>query len=230
VEPSEHNGRNQAPVPYVFPRWANRVPLALAVGTVVTVAAIVFVFWYWGSPAFVNVGYAPVQPIEYSHKLHAGDYGTDCRYCHNTVEVSPVAAVPPAQTCQNCHAVVKFDSPKLEGLRQAMATGKPIEWVRVHKIPEFAYFDHARHLAKGVGCSECHGRVDQMEVVRVEKPLSMAWCLECHRDPAPYLRPKDQITNMAWEPPPGKTRRDVGLELMQAYQVKAPTDCSGCHR
>lgn len=230
MEPSEHKGRNPAPVPYVFPRWSNRVPAVLAVGVVSVAAFTTFAIWYWGSPKFVNVGYAPIQPVQYSHKLHAGDYGVDCRYCHNTVEVSPVAAVPPVQTCMNCHAVVKHDSPKLEAVRKAIATGESIRWVRAHNLPDFAYFDHSRHLVKGVGCSECHGRVDQMEVVRVEQPLSMAWCLDCHRDPAPNLRPKDQVTNMAWEPPAGKTRREVGMELMRAYQVNAPTDCSGCHR
>jgi hypothetical protein len=233
VEPSDPRTtepRDRAPIPFVFPRWANVVPLLLVVGVLGLLTFTTFAIWYWGSPSFVVQGYAPLQPVPYSHKQHAGDYGIDCRYCHNTVEVSPMAAVPPAQTCMNCHTVVKFDSPKLELIRKAVKEGTAVKWVRANKIADFAYFDHSRHLVKGVGCSECHGRVDQMEVVRVNAPLSMAWCLDCHRDPGPRLRPREDVTNMAWTPPAGSTRAEIGAELVKRYDVAPPTDCSGCHR
>ena len=128
----------------------------------------------------------------------------------------------------NCHTVVKHDSELLAPVREAFQTGKPIEWVKVHRVADYAYFSHAEHVNKGVGCVECHGRVDQMEVVRVTEPLSMSWCLDCHRNPAPHLRPKDQVTNMEWEPE--GDRETLGQELMETYHVNAPTDCAGCHR
>jgi hypothetical protein len=130
--------------------------------------------------------------------------------------------VPPTETCMGCHAVVKKDSPKLGALRNSWETGKPVPWVRVHKLPDHVFFDHSVHVAVGVGCVSCHGRIDQMEVVRLDTPLAMGWCLECHRDPAPNLRPKDQITNMTWAPAEGQA-------LAQA-DVHPPEHCSGCHR
>ena len=133
--------------------------------------------------------------------------------------------IPPTQTCMGCHAVVKTDSRKLAALRDSWETGKPVEWVRVHKLPDHAYFDHSAHLAAGVGCASCHGRIDQMEVVRQDKPLGMGWCLECHRDPGPNLRPKDQITNMAWKP-----ERTQEQRARRAPSVHPPEHCSGCHR
>ncbi|MFO7155051.1 MAG: cytochrome c3 family protein [Pseudomonadota bacterium] len=220
------DGLNEAP--YVFPKWTNRIPGLVPPAFVLGLAAIVFVIWFWFSPKHTEVGYAPKQPVPYSHKLHVGELGLDCRYCHTAVEKGPIASVPSAETCMNCHTVIKHDSELLAPVREAFQTGKPIEWVRVHRVADYAYFSHAQHVNKGVGCVECHGRVDQMEVVRVTQPLSMDWCLECHRDPAPYLRPKDQVTNMAWEPE--GDRRAIGEQLMQAYHVQPPTDCAGCHR
>ena len=214
-------------VPFVFPKWANIVPIAsqLVLGAVGAVA--VFSLYYWGAPSHWYVGYQPKQPVPYSHKLHAGDLGIDCRYCHIAVERGPIAMVPPAETCMNCHAVIRKDSPNLQLVRDSFEKGTAIEWVRVHKVADFAYFDHSRHLAKGVGCVSCHGRVDQMDVVQVKEPLSMSWCLDCHRNPEPHLRPKDQLTNMAWQPP---ERGNLGAQLAQSYHVNPPTSCSGCHR
>jgi len=206
----------------IFPRSFNYLPLLAALGVASGGGAVTFGIWYWASPHNLQVGYAPEQPIPYSHKLHAGELGIDCRYCHSNVERSHEAQVPPTQTCMGCHAVVRKDSPRLQRLRDSWESGEPVEWLRVHKLPDHAFFDHSAHLAVGVGCVTCHGRVDQMDVVRQDQPLNMAWCLECHRDPEPNLRPKSEITNMTWEPKAGDSDELVA--------VNPPQNCSGCHR
>jgi hypothetical protein len=207
----------------LFPRALNKLGLAVAVGANAVLVVVVCLFWYYGSPKNLQVGYAPLQPVPYSHRLHAGDLGIDCRYCHANIERSAHAMIPATQTCMGCHSIVKTDSAKLELVRESWKTGAPIEWTKVHKLPEHAYFNHSAHLAAGVGCATCHGRIDRMEVVRLDKPISMGWCLECHRDPSPNLRPKDQITNMNWTP-------DMAPAGWQPPKVNPPTNCSGCHR
>jgi hypothetical protein len=207
----------------IFPRSLNRLPAIVAVTVAVLGAAVTGLVWYYGSPKHTQVGYAPRQPVPYSHRLHAGQLGIDCRYCHSNVERSAEAQIPPTQTCMNCHSLVRTDSARLAPVRESWATNRPIEWVRVHRLPEHAYFDHSVHLAAGVGCVSCHGRIDQMDVVRQDQPLSMSWCLDCHRDPTPHLRPRDQITNMEWRPNPGDPPR-------RARPVTPPQHCSGCHR
>ncbi|MGE5648189.1 MAG: cytochrome c3 family protein [Acidobacteriota bacterium] len=174
------------------------------------------------------MGYEPVQPVPYSHKLHAGNLGMDCRYCHSTVETSNYAAIPAAETCMNCHTRVKPKSELLEPVRESYASGKPVPWVRIHKLPDYVYFSHQAHVGAGVSCVSCHGRVDQMAEVRQVKPLSMAWCLECHRDPAANIRPRDQVTNLAWKPT--RDPAEIGRELMAKNKIHPPTNCSGCHR
>ena len=206
----------------LFPRSLNYLPLVLAVAAAGAGGSVTFLVWYYFSPKNLQVGYAPEQPISYSHKLHADELGIDCRYCHANVERSQEAMVPPTETCMGCHAVIRKDSAQLAALRDSWDNGTPVEWVRIHKLPDHVFFDHSVHVASGVGCVTCHGRIDQMEVVRLDKPLSMGWCLGCHRDPAPNLRPKDQITNMSWEP-------SEGQELAEA-DVHPPQHCSGCHR
>lgn len=215
---------------FIFPRWANKVlPLAffLVLGPAGT--AVAGGIWYYFTNKFTEVGYQPKQPVEFSHKVHAGDLGMDCRYCHNTVERSAFAAVPPSQTCMNCHTKVKADQPLIAPLKTAFETDQPLAWVKVHNLPDYAYFNHSVHLAAGVGCSSCHGRVDQMPRVTQRQPLSMGWCLDCHRDPAPNLRSKAEITNMFWQPTAvaagGQAKTvDEGRVLLP------PTHCSGCHR
>lgn len=207
----------------LFPRALNKLGLAVAVGSNAAIVGIVFLFWYYGSPKNLQVGYAPFQPVPYSHRLHAGELGIDCRYCHANIERSAHAMIPATQTCMGCHSIVKTDSARLAPVRESWKTGEPIEWVKVHKLPEHAYFNHSAHLAAGVGCVTCHGRIDQMDVVRLDKPISMGWCLECHRDPTPNLRPKDQITNMNWQP-------EMAPAGWQPPKVNPPTNCSGCHR
>ena len=210
----------------IFPRWTNYIPQALMVVAPVIGAVLIGTVWYFGSPEFTDVGYQPVQPVPFSHKLHAGELGLDCRYCHNTVEVASAAAIPPTSTCMNCHSKVKVESEKLALVRDSATTGKPIEWVRVHMLPDYAFFDHSIHIAAGLGCATCHGRIDQMDVVSQAKPLSMAWCLECHRNPGPNLRPRTEITNMAFD----VTKYDPASDKTRTRKLSPPNHCSGCHR
>ena len=229
----------------IFPRTLNRLPVVVAVGAAVMGGVLTLGVWYYFSPANFQVGYAPDQPVPYSHRLHVGQLGMDCRYCHSSVEQSQEAQIPPSQTCMGCHAVVRADSPMLEAVRQSWETGDPVAWVRVHKLPEHAYFDHSAHVTAGVGCRSCHGRIDQMDVVTVAEPISMAWCLGCHRDPGPALRPQNRITDMqcgitgdACEGPDACCSGSCGGDGLcaplalaaTARPIMPPEHCSGCHR
>ncbi len=215
----------------LFPRSLNLLPLVGAVVAVLAGGGLTFVVWYYASPSNTQVGYAPVQPVPYSHRLHAGELGMDCRYCHANVERPHEAMVPPTQTCMGCHAMVKTGSKRLDPVRESWKSGQSVEWVRIHELPDHAYFDHSVHLAVGVGCVSCHGRVDQMEVVRQDQPLSMGWCLDCHRNPGPNLRPKSEITNMAWQPPEdAAARQQLQEDLLAEVKPVPPQHCSGCHR
>ncbi|MCB9653299.1 MAG: cytochrome c3 family protein [Deltaproteobacteria bacterium] len=209
----------------VFPPWTNHLrPLsAAAVGGGVFYAALVVTFGF--SPWAVDVGYQPEQPVPYSHTLHVGQLGLDCRYCHNTVDRAKFAAIPATETCMACHARIRDESPKLTPIRESWATGQPVPWVKVHDLPDYAYFDHSAHVTKGVPCVACHGRIDQMDVVHQAQPLSMGWCLSCHRDPAPNLRPVDLVTKMDWSDTPMSSAQSAGVA-----SVKPSTDCSTCHR
>jgi hypothetical protein len=215
-------------VAQLFPKWLNKLPFygALA-GPIVGVLAVGGV-WYFGSPSYTDVGYAPVQPVPYSHALHVGELGIDCRYCHVSVETSPVANIPPTQTCMNCHTLVARDSPLLEPIRDSLATQRPMRWVRVHDLADYVFFNHAMHIRAGVGCVSCHGRIDQMEVVTQAEPLSMGWCLDCHRNPGPHLRPIEEVTNMDWFPP--RNHAEFVEATIMEKGISPPVDCSGCHR
>jgi hypothetical protein len=168
------------------------------------------------------------QPIQFDHRHHAGDDEIDCRYCHNTVDRSSFAGLPATELCLGCHAQVWNTSPVLEPVRASYFSGEPIKWRRVHKVSEFAYFNHSIHVAKGVGCVTCHGRVDLMPAVQQVAPLTMGWCLECHREPAKHLRPLDQITNMTWKPEGDPVA--VGAQLAHELGVAPRTSCDACHR
>jgi hypothetical protein len=174
------------------------------------------------------------QPIQFSHKHHVGDDGIDCRYCHTTVETSASAGIPSTQICMNCHKQIWADSPYLKPVRDSFRDGKPLEWIRVHDLPDFAYFNHSIHIAKGVGCSTCHGRIDQMPVVSQTNSLQMEWCLECHRAPEKFIRPKNEIFNMAWRERNGsKEEVALGKQWKQEYHIQGAdvlTSCSTCHR
>ena len=171
------------------------------------------------------------QPVQFSHKHHSGDDGIDCRYCHTSVETSSSAGMPPTKTCMNCHSQIWADSPYLEPVRESWRTGKPIEWVRVHDLPDYVYFNHSIHVNKGVGCSTCHGNVNEMPLMYQASSLQMEWCLTCHRNPERFVRPKDQVFNMQWEPSPDQIAE--GRQLVGEYHIQGPnvlTSCSTCHR
>ena len=210
----------------IFPKWTNKVPRIALIALLGAFVGIVFIFWYWFSPWNLEVGYKPIQPVPYSHKKHVGELGMDCRYCHTGVEKGPVAGVPPTQTCMNCHSLVKTNSVKLEAVRDSFKTDLPIPWIRIHKIPDYAYFDHSAHIAASIGCVSCHGRIAQMTEVPLEKPPSMGWCLACHRNPQPHLRPLDKITDMEWVP--GEDWKPIAKA--KAKNLHPPVEnCSGCH-
>ncbi|QDU66267.1 cytochrome c3 family protein [Engelhardtia mirabilis] len=210
-----------------FPSWT--LTLRDMSGGVLLLAPlyVIGLVWFGASPKTTDAGYQPTQPIPYSHKLHAGDLKIDCRYCHNTVEDAAHSAVPPTATCMNCHSMIFTESHKLTPLRESFETGEPIEWVRIHDLPDYAYFNHSAHVNRGVGCVSCHGRVDKMEVVWQHEPLSMGWCLDCHREPELHLRPQSEITNMDWAP---ANQREIGQRLKELNGINPPTNCSTCHR
>ncbi|MEM8495933.1 MAG: cytochrome c3 family protein [Planctomycetota bacterium] len=194
---------------FVFPRWANYVLPLLVLGAIGGGMYAPTAVYLGLNPDNLNLNYRPEQPIPYSHATHVGQLGMDCTYCHNTVKHAAFAAVPPSQTCVACHGNepganfgVKTNSAKLAPLYESIATGDPIEWIKVHDIADYAYFNHAAHTTKGIGCVTCHGRVDQMgeEGVYQVHNLSMSWCIECHRQPEKYLRPASEVTNMVWSP------------------------------
>jgi len=228
---SGESGVSHLSGPFIFPRWTNGVRVVVAIVAATLPAYIVLLFAYGASPNATDVGYQPPQPVAYSHALHAGELGTDCRYCHTTVEIAAHAAVPSTKVCLNCHAKIFGQSEKLSLVRQSYADGTPIEWVRVHDLPDYAYFSHSAHVRRGVGCASCHGRVDKMYeagVYQVE-PLSMGWCLQCHREPERHLRPVDEVTNMEYLPP-GGDQVSLGERLRRELNLNPPQDCSACHR
>jgi hypothetical protein len=214
---------------FLFPRWSNLLlPTIFLVGATLPVYAIFFVA-YGLSPKTLEVGYQPQQPVPFSHALHAGELGMDCRYCHTSVEKAAHASVPPTQTCMNCHTQIRPESPKLAKVKESYATGLPVEWTRIHKLPDFAFFDHSAHVNRGIGCVSCHGRIDTMEIVYQKSPLSMGWCLDCHRNPDMNLRPVDQITNLSYDPATELTDAQR-LELKNKFHIAPSEDCSTCHR
>ena len=190
----------------IFPRWTNTMPLKVLVSIGVLGLGVSVAVSYYFTPKYTRVGYQPDQPVPYDHKLHVGQLGMDCRYCHSFVENSGHANVPSASTCWNCHQHVKTGSPKLEPIRKAADKnyegfdGKPVEWVRVHRSPDYVYFDHTAHVNRGVSCASCHGDVGEMRVVHHAESHSMSWCLDCHKNPEKHLRPLDEVFNLKWKP------------------------------
>jgi hypothetical protein len=212
----------------IFPKSSDIVLKVIGALVVVGAVGATAAYTYYTWPTVIDTGYQPAQPIPYSHKLHAGQMGIDCYYCHSTVYKANFAAVPAQTTCMKCHMQVKKDSPRLALLRDAADTGKPIPWVQIHRLPDYVYFSHQAHLSAGVSCVSCHGRIDQMIEVRQEKPLNMAWCLDCHRDPAPNLRPAELVTKLDWVP--DRDPAEIGREIIAQKHIDPPTNCSGCHR
>jgi len=214
----------------LFPKSVNKLPLQIIIYLCVLVSIVTAGATYYMTPKYTRVGYAPIQPVPYSHALHAGQLGLDCRYCHSNVERSGFANLPTAQTCMNCHDQIKTTSPLLAVVRQSYQTGQPVPWVQIHQVPDFVYFNHAIHINRGVSCVECHGQINQMDVVAEAKPLSMGFCLDCHRDPAAHLRPRDQVTNLDWKAPSPEAQLEMGRKFVHDWNVNPPQSCSGCHR
>lgn len=212
----------------IFPRRANLI----ARGSIILVAlalAIVLAAGYLivRSPYRTQVGIVREQPVPYSHKLHVGELGLDCRYCHTAVDKSSAAGIPSTEICMNCHLQVRPDSPALAPIRDSFTTGQPIAWNRIHDLADYVYFNHSIHVNKGFGCVTCHGRVDEMPLMYRERSLLMEWCLDCHRNPARYIRPKDQVYNLAWQP--SESQETLGPRLVQEYNVQSKINCSTCH-
>lgn len=215
---------------FLFPEWT--VTLNKAVGVLVLGAPVylVMITYFWGvTPEAIRIGYQPEQPVPYSHALHVGELGMDCRYCHNTVDRSASAAVPPAATCMNCHFGIRPQSLKLEPVRETFNGGDTLKWVRVHNLPDYVYFNHSAHVTRGIGCESCHGRIDLMEEVYQATPLTMGWCLECHREPEKHLRPVSAVTEMGYLDSVSD-QIGQGRELREANNINPPLDCSTCHR
>jgi hypothetical protein len=212
---------------FVFPKWTNALRPALGLALLGTPVYLVVLVSFGFSARTLNVGYAPEQPLPYSHALHAGELGIDCRYCHNTVEETAHAAIPATETCMNCHKSIRTASEKLQLVRDSWETGESVPWVRVHDLPDYVYFNHAAHVRVGVSCVSCHGRVDKMEVVGTVEPLSMGWCLDCHRNPEPHLRPPELVTDLAWQ---AEDPLAVGREIREKLGVNPSTECWTCHR
>ena len=239
---------------FIFPRWANYALPAIVVGVLGGALYVPIAVGLGFSPKTTAVGYAPEQPVPYSHAMHVGKLGLDCRYCHSTVEKAAFAAIPPTQVCMNCHTTIQGTSPPdpvtqktmlIEPLRKSWESGKPVDWVKIHDLPDYAFFNHSAHVNRGVGCVSCHGRVDQMDVVHQVAPLSMSWCLDCHRAPENHLRPLDKITDMNWKPTDDprvkakgitdvvEAQKWLGAELKKqngTFDSAYMTSCYTCHR
>jgi hypothetical protein len=184
-----------------------------------------------GSAYVTRQAQAREQPVPFSHAHHVGGIGLDCRYCHTSVEASSFANIPPTKTCMNCHSQIWNQSPTLEPVRASFRTGESIRWTRVHDLPDFVYFNHGIHVNKGVGCETCHGRVDRMGLTWQESTMQMSWCLDCHRAPEKFVRPRDQVFAMGYQP--AGRQEEIGRKLVAEYKIldaQTLTSCSTCHR
>lgn len=208
----------------IFPKWANQLALKLGLAAVLGGSVALAGIWYYLTPKYSRVGYQPKQPVAFSHKVHSEQLGIDCRYCHNNVDKAWFSNIPAASTCMNCHSLILKDDPRLALVRESASTGKPIPWVQVHKVPDYVYFNHSVHVNRGISCVECHGQINQMDEVLHAKPLSMGFCLDCHRAPETKIRPVDLVTQLDW-----KGQVD-GKKLVHDWNVKPGQSCSTCHR
>ena len=213
----------------IFHRSANTISRVSIFGAVFIVAALlVLVAEVNRSPWVTAARVAREQPIQFSHERHVAGNGIDCRYCHTSVEVSRFAGIPPTKTCMNCHSQIFSNAPFLEPVRASFNSNKPLHWTRVHDLPDFVYFDHSIHVSKGVGCTTCHGQVDRMPLMWQEQSLQMEWCLDCHRNPERYVRPRDAVFRVDYERPANQA--ELGTRLVAEYEIQKLTSCSTCHR
>jgi hypothetical protein len=208
----------------IFPKWTNKLPLMAGVAAAVLVPTLIAGITYYFTPKYTRVGYQPKQPVAFSHAIHADQLGIDCRYCHSDVDKSWFSNIPSSETCMRCHSLVAKDSPKLALVRDSYATGRPIPWVQVHKTPDYVYFNHSVHVSRGISCVKCHGEIQKMDEVYHAKPLSMGFCLECHREPGKHIRPNEFVTQLDW-----KGEFD-GQKAVHDWKVQPGISCSTCHR
>jgi formate-dependent nitrite reductase cytochrome c552 subunit len=213
----------------IFPKWTNRLPLKIAIGAILLGGGVTAGVTYYFTPKYTRVGYQPIQPVAFSHEIHAGQLGMDCRYCHDGVEKSWYSNIPTASVCMNCHNQVLKDSPKLELVRESALSGKPIPWVQIHKTPDYVYFNHSVHVNRGVSCVKCHGQVNHMDEVRHDQPFSMSFCLDCHRDPAKHLRDPKDVYNLDLKISDVEQEK-MGKKFVHDWKVNASQNCSACHR
>jgi hypothetical protein len=213
----------------IFHPSTNTISRVSIFGAVFIVATLLWVFakldrssWATGQEVIL------AQPVPFSHDHHVAGIGIDCRYCHTSVETSAFAGMPATATCMNCHAQIWSASPMLEPVRASLREQRPIRWTRVYDLPDFVYFNHSIHVAKGIGCESCHGRVDRMPLMWRASSLQMSWCLDCHRHPDPHVRPRTEVTNLAWRPPPDAAA--LRRSLVREYRVQSRMDCTTCHR
>jgi hypothetical protein len=213
----------------IFHRSTNTIARVSIFGALFAVAGLLWLMaQVHRSPWNTDAHVAREQPIQFSHERHVGGNGIDCRYCHTSVEDSSFAGIPPTKTCMNCHSEVFSGAPFLQPVRDSFESGRALEWTRVHDLPDFVFFDHSIHVHKGVGCTTCHGRVDRMPIMWQEHSLQMEWCLDCHSNPERYVRPRNAVFAVDYEPP--ADQYELGRRLVEEYQIQKLTSCSTCHQ
>jgi hypothetical protein len=216
-------------MPQIFHRSANTLSKLSLAGLLIVVASLILFAMILGRSSYVTRAHEFVeQPVQFSHRHHVLDDGIDCRYCHTSVETSPFAGIPPTKTCMNCHSQIWNQAPILEPVRASFREDVPIRWIRVHDLPDFVYFNHSVHVKKGMGCETCHGRIDEMPLTLQQNTLQMDWCLNCHRNPENYVRPRSEIYTMGYTPPVPQSV--IGPQLVKEYGIRGNTSCSTCHR
>jgi len=214
-------------MPQIFHPSMNTISRMTVFGALLLIAAAVAIGARMVRSAYwTEVGVVREQPVPFSHQHHVGDVGLDCRFCHTSVETSASAGMPSTEVCIGCHTYIWSQSALLEPVRESIRTGEPIAWTRVHDEPDYAYFNHSIHIHKGIGCTTCHGQVDRMPLMWRAESLSMKWCLDCHRDPSRFVRPRDEVFNLDWQP----SNDERADELILQYHIESETDCSTCHR
>ncbi len=215
----------------LFQRSANSIAKVSIFAAVFLAGSVIWAAYSIDRGSFItDVGVVKEQPVPFSHKHHVSDDGIDCRYCHTSVETSAFAGVPPTETCMSCHSQIWSNAEVLEPVRASYRTGESLKWTRVHDLPDYVYFNHSIHVNKGVGCATCHGRVDQMPLMYKVNTLYMNWCVNCHRQPEKYVRPKSEVFNMSYEAPSEEEQLKLGAKLVSEYKIQKLTDCYTCHR
>ena len=213
----------------IFQRSANTLAKVGIVSVLLLVGGLLGLAMVFARSSYVTRAQEYIeQPVQFSHRHHVGDDGIDCRYCHTSVETSAFAGIPPTQTCMNCHSQIWATAPILEPVRSSFREDRPLRWIRVHDLPDFAYFNHSVHVKKGMGCETCHGRVDQMPLMLQQNSLQMEWCIECHRAPEQFVRPRSEVFTMGYRP--SVPQSELGPQLVKEYGSQASLDCSTCHR